>query len=249
MTKTLHGKTALVTGATSGIGKAIAFLFAQEGATVIGIGTNPMKIAEASQEALKMGLSLSFAQVDIRNKDLVEELVKSIVEKHGKIDILVNNAGVTRDGLLMKMSDEDWQTVIDTNLSSAFYTCRATIRHMIKAREGSIINVSSVVGLIGNAGQTNYAASKAGLIGFSKSLALEVASRKIRVNVIAPGFIDTNMVAALGEAKKQQAADEIPMGRMGHPDEIANAALFLASAAASYVTGQVIVVDGGLSLK
>lgn len=249
MTKLLQGKIALVTGATSGIGKSIAFLFAQEGATVIGVGTSQTKIEEATQAALELQLPLTYSKVDIANKEMVEALIKSIIEHYGKIDILVNNAGITRDGLLMKMSDDDWHKVIDVNLTSAFYTCRATIRHMIKAREGSIINVSSIVGLIGNAGQTNYAASKAGLIGFSKSLALEVASRKVRVNAIAPGFIETGMVEALGDAKKQQAADGIPMGRMGNPEEIAATALFLASSAASYITGQVLVVDGGLSLK
>lgn len=240
----LRDKVAVVTGATSGIGKAIALTFAKEGANVIGVGTKAEK-ADAILEESKLS-NLSFFLGDISKREDVERLIEKVLADHGKIDILVNNAGITRDGLLMKMSDEDWARVLDVNLTSAFYTCRQAIRPMMKARSGVIINVTSVVGMIGNPGQCNYAASKAGMIGFSKSLAKEAASRGIRVNCIAPGFIETDMTHVLGDAKKEQAVSTIPMARMGHVNEIATAALYLA-ADATYMTGQTLVVDGGLS--
>jgi 3-oxoacyl-[acyl-carrier protein] reductase len=244
----LEGKTAIITGATSGIGKAITLLFLSHGASVTGIGTNPVKgerlIEEASQKGY--GDRFHFEQCDVSSKEAIEHLFADFFSQHATLDILVNNAGITRDGLLMRMSLEDWQAVQDTNLRSCFLTCQLACRPMIKAKSGRIINIASVVGLRGNPGQTNYAASKAGIIGFSKSLALEVASRHIRVNCIAPGFIETEMTAALGPEKQEQAIGQIPMGRMGSPDEVAHAALFLASDMSSYITGHVIIVDGGL---
>jgi len=240
--KLLENKTALITGATSGIGKAIALLFLEHGATVIGIGRNPEKgralIEEASSE------NFTFSQCDVSSKQQVDQLFSSLPT----LDILVNNAGITRDGLLIRMREEDWQTVIDTNLRSCFYTCQHACKKMIKAREGRIINVSSVVGLTGNAGQTNYAASKAGIIGFSKSLALEMASRNILINCIAPGFIETEMTEILGPDVLTSAIQSIPLKKMGQPQDIANTALFLASSMSNYITGQVFIVDGGLAI-
>ncbi len=244
----LSGQIAIITGATSGIGKHIALLFAQAGAIVYGIGTKQDKALEVEKIAVERDIStLTMLLADISKKEDVEKVFETVLQKHGKIDILINNAGITRDGLLMKMSDEDWQKVLDINLSSSFYTCRQAIRPMMKARSGVIINITSVVGLIGNPGQCNYAASKAGMIGFSKALAKEVASRNIRVNCIAPGFIETDMTHALGDTKKEQAIATIPMGRMGKTDEIAHAALYLATDA-TYMTGQTLVLDGGLAM-
>ncbi len=240
----LRDKVAVVTGATSGIGKAIALAFAKEGAIVIGVGTKAEK-ADAILKESQLS-NLSFFLGDISNKQDVEKLLEKVIADHGKIDILINNAGITRDALLMKMSDEDWSRVLEVNLTSCFYTCRQAIRPMMKARAGVIINITSVVGMIGNPGQCNYAASKAGMIGFSKALAKEVGSRGIRVNCIAPGFIETDMTHVLGDAKKEQAVATIPMGRMGQASDIASAALYLA-ADATYMTGQTLVLDGGLS--
>jgi 3-oxoacyl-[acyl-carrier protein] reductase len=244
----LSGKTALVTGATSGIGKAIALLFLQHGASVIGVGTNQGKAQQLLEEAAYAGLggNLRVELCDISSKDDVEKLFAMVFSTFSKLDILVNNAGITRDGLLMRMSTEDWDKVLDTNLRSCFLTCQQACRPMVKARGGRIINISSIVGLAGNPGQTNYAASKAGMIGFSKSLAREVASRNILVNCIAPGYIETGMTEAIGQEKIEHAKQSIPLGRMGTPNDIAQVALFLASDMGSYITGQVLVVDGGL---
>ena len=244
----LSGKTALVTGATSGIGKAIALVFLQHGASVIGVGTNQDRAQRLLQEAADAGFggNLRVEICDIASKDEIDKLFTTVFSTFPKLDILVNNAGITRDGLLMRMSTEDWDKVLDTNLRSCFLTCQQACRPMMKARSGRIINITSIVGLAGNPGQTNYAASKAGMIGFSKSLAREVASRNILVNCIAPGFIETSMTEAMGQEKIEHAKQSIPLGRMGTPNDIAQAALFLASDMGSYMTGQVLVVDGGL---
>ena len=244
----LSGKTALVTGATSGIGKAIALLFLQHGASVVGVGTNADKAQRLRDEASDAGFggNLRVELCDISSKDDVEKLFTTVFSAFLKLDILVNNAGITRDGLLMRMSTEDWDKVLNTNLRSVFLTCQQACRPMMKAKGGRIINITSIVGLAGNPGQTNYAASKAGMIGFSKSLAREVASRNILVNCIAPGYIETGMTEAMGQEKVDLARHTIPLGRMGTPEEIAQAALFLASDMGSYMTGQVLVVDGGL---
>jgi 3-oxoacyl-[acyl-carrier protein] reductase len=244
----LLGKTALITGATSGIGKAIALLFLRQGATVVGVGTNPEKGKNLLREAQEFEGKLFFEACDVSKKTEVESLFRSFFTRFPTLDILVNNAGITRDCLLMKMSCEDWQAVMEVNLQSCFLSCQQAVRPMMKAKGGRIINISSVVGLVGNPGQTNYAASKAGMIGFSKSLARELASRNILVNCIAPGYIETGMTEALHSDKKEGAKSMIPLGRMGTPDEVAQAALFLASQMGSYITGQVIVVDGGLSM-
>ncbi len=248
MTQYLHDKIALVTGATSGIGKAIAFLFLQQGAKkVFAVGTSQEKGKKLIEEAQALGYadSLVFSQKDVSKKSDIDALFQEI---GSTLDIVVNNAGITKDTLLMRMTEDDWNTVMDVNLKSCFYISQLASKMMMKARQGSIINVSSVVGLIGNPGQTNYAASKAGMIGFSKSLAKEIASRNVRVNCIAPGFIDTNMTHALGDEKKEGVVHSIPMGRMGTPEEVAQAALFLASSMSLYMTGQVITIDGGLSM-
>ena len=244
----LSGKTALVTGATSGIGKAIALTFLQNKATVVGVGTNPEKAQRLREEAADAGFgsSLRVEICDVSSKEEVEKLFATVFSVFSTLDILVNNAGITRDGLLMRMSSEDWDKVLDTNLRSCFLTCQQACRPMMKARRGRIINIASIVGLAGNPGQTNYAASKAGMIGFSKSLAREVASRNILVNCIAPGYIETGMTEAMGQEKIEMAKQSIPLGRMGTPHDIAEAALFLASDMSSYMTGQVLVVDGGL---
>jgi 3-oxoacyl-[acyl-carrier protein] reductase len=246
----LEGKTAIITGATSGIGKEIAFLFLRHGGRVTCIGTNAEKGAALLEKAEEMKATdrCSFIQCDISSPEAIEKMFSLFFQKESTLDILVNNAGITRDGLLIRMSRDDWQKVLDTNLRSCFLTCQGALRPMMKAKGGCIINITSVVGLIGNAGQTNYAASKAGMIGFSKSLAKEIASRNIRVNCIAPGFIETGMTEALGAEKKEHTKELIPLGRMGTPQEVAQAALFLASPMGSYITGQVLVVDGGLCM-
>ena len=241
---------AFVTGATAGIGKAIALAFAEQGATVYAIGTNIERGAEVEKQAKELTgrESVIFAKVDISDKAQVDAAIQECLTRFQKIDILVNNAGITRDGLLMKMTEEDWDKVLDINLKSCFNCCQAVIRSMIKAKSGKIINISSVVGLIGNPGQTNYAASKAGIIGFSKSLAKEVASRGITVNCITPGYIETPMTDFLQGEKRDALLEAIPMKRMGKPEEIAKTVLFLASSDASYITGQVLSVDGGLAM-
>lgn len=245
----LQNQVAIVTGATAGIGKAITLLLASHGAHVMAVGTNSERGNEVVAQAKELTGSdlVTFVQVDVSKKDEIDLLIQKTLERFQKIDILINNAGITKDGLLMRMSEEDWDRVLDVNLKSCFYTCQAVMRPFMKAKKGKIINVSSVVGIIGNPGQTNYAASKAGLIGFSKSLAKEVASRNITVNCIAPGYIETNMTDALPEGKKEEVVKHIPLNRMGKPEDIANAALFLALPWSDYITGQVLVVDGGIS--
>jgi len=244
----LFNKTAIVTGATSGIGRAIALLFLEHGAYVVGVGTNADKGISLLAEASEKGFAerLTFEQCDISAPQAVEELFSKFFARFPSLDILVNNAGITRDALLMRMPYNDWHKVLDVNLSSCFLTCQLACRPMMRARSGRIINISSIVGLTGNPGQTNYAASKAGIIGFSKSLATELAGRNVLVNCIAPGFIDTELTHALGPEKMNAAAKQIPLGHMGTPRDIAEAAVFLASPMSTYMTGQVLVVDGGL---
>lgn len=246
----LKDKKALITGGTAGIGKEIALAFAKAGAHVAIFGTNEQRANEVLQE-LKAAASFPEQQffsfiVNVSENDKVEEAIQKLLNLFGALDILVNNAGITRDGLLMKMSEEDWDSVLDVNLKSVYNTCKSVIRAMIKARRGKIINISSVVGLTGNAGQVNYAASKSGMIGFTKALALEVAPRDICVNCIAPGFIKTRMTDALNESQQEGILKKIPMGRMGSSSDIANAAVFLASSSSDYITGQVLTVDGGM---
>lgn len=246
----LKGKTALITGGTAGIGKAIACLYAQHGADVAILGTNKERSEQALREieACKANPEQRTAcfLVNVSNTKEVSETVEKLIQDWGKIDILVNNAGITRDNLLMKMSEEDWDTVMDVNLKSVYNTCKALCRPMMKARTGAIINVSSVIGLTGNAGQMNYAASKSGMIGFTKSLAKELASRGVRANCIAPGYIETQMTDGLPAPVKEAIISKIPMSRIGQPSDIAHAALFLASDLSSYMTGQVLTVDGGM---
>lgn len=248
MDQLLKGQTAIVTGATAGIGKAIAKRFAEQGAFVVVIGTNTERGEAVASElaALPHSGGALFLKVDVSNHSEVDSAVKTILEKRGTVDILVNNAGITRDQLLMKMTEDDWDTVMDTNAKSCYNTCRALTRTFLKSKKGRIINVSSVVGLTGNAGQVNYAASKAAMVGFTKALAKELASRNILVNCIAPGFISTPMTDVMTPAQRETTLAAIPLGKMGSPDDIANAALFLASSLSDYVTGQVITVDGGM---
>ena len=246
----LKGKKALVTGGTAGIGKAIASVFLNHGADVAIFGTNQTKAEEAIKE-LESAKSdqeqkICFYIVDVSKTAEVDAAIAKLMAGWGNIDILVNNAGITRDNLLMKMSEEDWDRVIDVNLKSVYNTCRSLCRPMMKARAGSIINVASIIGLVGNAGQINYAASKSGMIGLTKSLAKELASRGIRANCIAPGYVETQMTDVLPGAVKEQILGKIPLSRIGQPIDIAHAALYLASDLSSYVTGQVIAVDGGM---
>jgi 3-oxoacyl-[acyl-carrier protein] reductase len=242
-----ENQTAIVTGAGRGIGHAIAARLASEGARVACVSRSEENAKRTADELNKARADSAKAYaVDVADHGAVQKVGAQILEDFGKIDILVNNAGVTRDGLAMRISIEDWDTVINTNLRGAFNFTQAIIRAMIKQRSGRIINITSVIGLIGNAGQTNYAASKAGLIGFTKSLARELASRNITVNAIAPGFITTDMTAGLSEEIKKTIQSQIPLGKTGTPEDVASTAAFLASAEASYITGQVLCVDGGM---
>lgn len=243
----LDGKVALVTGASRGIGRAIAIKLAAEGAKVaINYAGNTAKAEEVKAEIEAAGGEAMLVQADVADSAAVDAMVAAVTEQYGTIDILVNNAGITRDGLLMRMKDEDFDAVINTNLKGVFYCTKVVSKLMMKKRAGKIVNMASVVGLIGNAGQTNYAAAKAGVIGFSKSAAKELAARGITVNVVAPGFIDTDMTAAMPEKAKEATLTGIPMKRMGAPEDIANAVAFLVSDNASYITGQVVNVDGGM---
>ena len=240
----LDGKIALVTGASRGIGKAIATQLAQQGATVIGTATSENG-AQAISDYLSEFGGKGFA-LNVTDKESVDTTIKAINEAHGGIDILVNNAGITRDNLLMRMKDDEWQDIIDTNLTSIFTLSKAVLRGMMKKRFGRIVNIGSVVGSAGNAGQANYAAAKAGVIGFSKSMAREVASRGITINVGAPGFIDTDMTKALTDDQKEAIFKDIPANRLGEPDEIAATVAFLVSDGAAYITGETIHVNGGM---
>ena len=243
----LDGKIALVTGASRGIGKAIATQLAQQGATVIGTATSENG-AQAISDYLSEFGGKGFA-LNVTDKESVDTTIKAINEAHGGIDILVNNAGITRDNLLMRMKDDEWQDIIDTNLSSIFTLSKAVLRGMMKKRYGRIVNVGSVVGSAGNAGQANYAAAKAGVIGFSKSMAREVASRGITINVVAPGFIDTDMTKALTDDQREAIFKDIPANRLGAPEEIASTVAFLVSDGAAYITGETIHVNGGMYMN
>ena len=241
-----EGKIVLVTGASRGIGQAIALTLGHAGATVIGTATSD-KGADAISTKLKdnniagQGLTLN-----VTNNDQITEVMSTIVENYGSVDILVNNAGITRDNLLMRMKEEEWDDIMNTNLSSVFKMSKAVLRGMMKKKAGRIISIASVVGAMGNAGQTNYAAAKAGIMGFTKSLAREVGTRGITVNAVAPGFIQTDMTDALPEEQKASLASQIPLGRLGSPDEIASAVLFLAGEGGAYITAQTLHVNGGM---
>ena len=236
----LDGKLALVTGASRGIGRAIAEELARAGASVV-VG---YRSGKDEAEELATAIGGRAIQADVSSADEA----KRLVDEAGDVDVLVNNAGLTRDGLLARMSDDDWRTVIETNLSSVFYTCRAVTRPMMKKRSGSIINISSIVGVHGNWGQTNYGASKAGIIGFTKSLARELGSRNIRANVVAPGYVKTALTAVLPDEATAAMVQQTPLGRVADPEEIAGAVRFLASDQASFITGDVLLVDGGLGM-
>lgn len=243
----LDGKTALVTGASRGIGRAIALRLAAEGASVaINYAGNTAKAEETKAAIEAAGGKAALFQADVSDSAQVEQMVAAVTETFGTIDILVNNAGITRDGLLMRMKEEDFDAVLDTNLKGIFHVTKAVSKLMMKKRAGRIVNMASVVGIMGNAGQTNYAAAKAGVIGFTKSAAREFAARGITVNAVAPGFIATDMTAAMPEKAKEATLAAIPLRRMGEPEDVANAVAFLVSDQASYITGQVVKVDGGM---
>jgi len=242
----LTGQVALVTGASRGIGKAIALALGNAGAFVVGTATSESGAAQISAYMKEAGIQGEGRMLDVRNSEDVSLLVDAVSEQHGVITLLVNNAGITRDNLLMRMKDDEWDDIINTNLSSVYRVSKACLRGMMKARAGRIINIASVVGSMGNAGQTNYAAAKAGIMGFSRSLAREVGSRNITVNTVAPGFIDTDMTRALSEDQRAQLVREIPLGRMGEAEDIAATVVFLASSAAGYISGQTLHVNGGM---
>jgi 3-oxoacyl-[acyl-carrier protein] reductase len=236
----LEGKTALVTGASRGIGRAIALELAHAGANiVVGYGSSAAEGEEVAREAGGRAV-----QADVADP----ESARQLVEEAGDVHVLVNNAGITRDGVLARMTDDDWRTVLDTNLSSVFYTCRAAVRPMMRRRAGAIVNVSSIVGLHGNWGQTNYAASKAGIIGFTKSLARELGSRGVRANVVAPGYVTTRLTEVLPEDARSTMLANTPLGRFGEPEDVARAVRFLCSDDAAFITGEVLLVDGGLGM-
>jgi 3-oxoacyl-[acyl-carrier protein] reductase len=236
----LEGRTALVTGASRGIGRSIATELAAAGASVV----LSYRTGAAEAEGLAAEIGGRAVQADVSDP----ASASALVEDAGDVDILVNNAGVTRDGLLVRMSDEDWNTVIDTNLAACFYTCRAAARGMMKKRAGTVVNISSIVGIRGNWGQTNYAASKAGIIGFTKSLARELGSRNVRANVVVPGYVKTQLTEVLPEDAKDAMLQNTPLGRLGDPEDVAGAVRFLCSEEASFITGAVLLVDGGLAM-
>ncbi|MFC6266786.1 3-oxoacyl-[acyl-carrier-protein] reductase [Frigoriflavimonas asaccharolytica] len=244
--KLLEGKVALITGATRGIGKGIAEVFAAQGAEVAFTYAGSVEKAKELETALSAITKVKAYQSDASDYDAAQKLVEDVMAEFGKIDILINNAGITKDNLMLRMSKEDWDKVINVNLDSVFNLTKAVVKPMMKAKAGSIINMTSIVGVKGNAGQANYAASKAGVIGFTKSIALELGSRNIRCNAIAPGFIETEMTAALDEKTVQSWRDGIPLKRGGQPEDVANACVFLGSDMSSYISGQVLNVCGGM---
>lgn len=244
--KTLDGRVALVTGATRGIGRAIAAALGGAGATVIGTATSADGAERIAAAFAELGIAGRGATLDVTDGAAVDALVAEIGAAEGPPTVLVNNAGITGDNLLMRMKDDEWQRIIDTDLTSIFRTSKAVLRGMMKARYGRIVNIASVVGVMGNAGQANYAAAKAGMIGFTKSLAREVGSRGITVNVIAPGFIDTDMTRSMDDGQRDALTAQIPLDRLGSPEDIAAAALFLASDGAGYITGETMHVNGGM---
>nr|WP_193157864.1 3-oxoacyl-ACP reductase FabG [Vibrio navarrensis] len=239
----LSGKVALVTGASRGIGRAIAETLVERGATVIGTATSESGAAAISEYLGENGKGFA---LNVTQAESIEDTIKAINDEFGAIDILINNAGITRDNLLMRMKDDEWSDILDTNLTSIFRLSKAVMRGMMKKRDGRIINIGSVVGTMGNAGQANYAAAKAGVIGFTKSLAREVASRGVTVNTVAPGFIETDMTRALNDEQRAVTLANVPAGRLGDPREIAEAVVFLASPAAAYITGETLHVNGGM---
>ena len=245
----LTDKIALVTGASRGIGKAIAQTLGAENATVIGTATGKNGADSISSAFIEANIKGTGMVLDVANPDSVINCLKQVTEEYGAPDILVNNAGITRDNLLVMMKDEQWDDIINTNLSSVFRMSKAVLRPMMKKRDGRIINISSVVGATGNPGQTNYAAAKAGLVGFSKSLAREVGSRNITVNCVAPGFVDTDMTRALTEKQQRDLIQYVPLARLGRPEEIASAVAFLASPSAGYITGATLHVNGGMYME
>ena len=243
----LTGKTAIVTGGSRGIGRAVSLLLAREGANVaIVYAGNTAAAEETKQQAEALGAAAAVFQCDVANEQAVADMVKAVKTQFGSVDILVNNAGITRDGLLMRMKEADWQAVLDTNLTGVYHCTKAVSKLMMKQRQGAVINLSSVVGETGNAGQANYAAAKAGIIGFTKAVAKELASRNIRVNAVAPGYVETDMTAGLPDSAKEDMLRSIPLGRPATADDVAQAVLFLASDQAKYITGQVLNVDGGM---
>ena len=245
----LENKVAIITGASRGIGKVIAEETAKAGAKTVCVSRSLSDVEKVAKDINEQGFTAIAMACDITNGEQYQELVKSVYDKFGSVDILVNNAGVTKDGLIMRMSENDWDIVVDTNLKGAFNGTKAVTRHMMKQRSGRIINISSVVGLIGNAGQANYAASKAGLIGLTKATAKELASRGITVNCIAPGYIETDMTDRLPEQIKNTLIEQIPLGRIGQATDIAASVCFLASEEAGYITGQTFTVDGGMVMS
>ncbi len=242
----LEGKTALITGGARGIGREIVLKFAKEGANIALCDINLQQAEETAKEVKDLGREAIAFGVDVADSKVVQEMVDKILDKFGKIDILINNAGITRDALLIRMSEQDWDSVISVNLKGTFNCTKAVAKVMLKARSGRIVNIASIIGLMGNAGQANYSASKAGIIGLTKSVAKELAPRGINVNAIAPGFIQTDMTARLPEDIRNRMLSEIPLGRFGGPEDVARLALFLSSENSSYITGQVIQVDGGM---
>lgn len=247
--KVLSGKVALVTGAGRGIGKAVALKLGALGAVVlVNYNGSADRAGEVVEQVEAAGGSAAAIHCNISDYDACEKMVKDVIEKYGRVDILVNNAGIARDNLIMRMTEEEYDSVLDTNLKGAFNTIRHLSRFFLKQRAGKIINISSVSGVLGNAGQANYSASKAGLIGLTKSVARELAGRGVCVNAVAPGFIDTEMTKAMPEKVREAAVNTIPMGRMGLPEEIAETVAFLAGSGSDYITGQVICVDGGMAI-
>jgi 3-oxoacyl-[acyl-carrier protein] reductase len=242
----LTDKVALVTGASRGLGKAIALALAAEGASIAAVARSEDALKETVEAIRAAGGTVEPYALDVSDDVAAEAVVEKIAAHFKHVDVLVNNAGVTRDGLLMRMKSADWDTVLDTNLKGAFNLTKPVSRLMIKQRAGRVVNISSVIGLMGNAGQANYAASKAGLIGFSKSVARELASRSITCNVVCPGFIETDMTKGLGEEMRKNLLDKIPLARLGQPEDVAGTVAFLCSPAASYITGQILTVDGGM---
>ena len=249
MSKKFDNKVVLVTGSTRGIGKSIALAFAKEGATVIILGRNGDQAKSVAQELTKQGFKADYSAIDVTKLENVQEIANKILDKHKSVDILVNNAGITKDNLLLRMSDQDWNEVITTNLQGVFNTTKVFSKVMLKAKSGKIINISSIIGIKGNAGQANYAASKAGIIGFTKSIAKEYASRGITVNSVAPGYIKTDMTAELNDKTREEILNSIPMQRLGSPEDVAGVCLFLASKEADYITGQTIIIDGGMAIN